>query len=224
MATSKGQRIGIWIIAAALVIGTVGGFLAMMLAPQNASKDNEYRDKLMADYQAEYAKYQAEKSKKTAKFTENADKYSDKYYETLSLHADRVGTFDAAEVKELKTKDLKEGDGPKIEEGDSFAAYYVGWTPDGKIFDGSIEDGKLKAPFVVEPGSVIEGWTKGMLGMKIGGVRELTIPSSLAYGEQGSGESIPPSTPIKFIVMPIEKFTFSEAPQPSKELMRFYGQ
>lgn len=224
MATKKAQRIGIWIIAGALVIGTIGGFAAMMLAPKNAETDNAYRDKLLADYQAEYTKYQAEKSKKTAKFSEDSDKYSSKYYETFAAHQDRVGEFDAASVTELETKDLKDGDGAKIGGGDSFAAYYVGWTPDGKVFDGSIENGKLKAPFVVEPGSVIEGWTRGVQGMKTGGVRELTIPAAMAYGEQGQGETIPPNTPLKFIVMPIEKVSFAEEPQPSKELMRFYGQ
>lgn len=224
MATTTGQRLGIWIITGALVIGTIGGFLAMVLAPQNTEKDNAYRDKLMADYQAEYTKFQEEKSKKTAKFTQNADEYSSKYYTTFNSYQDKIGEFDAGSVTELKKTDLKEGDGEKIEGGDTFVAYYVGWTPDGKVFDGSIEDGKLKAPLVVEPGSVIEGWTRGVEGMKIGGVRELAIPSAMAYGEQGSGDKIPPNTPIKFIVLPIATVDLGKEPQPSKELLQYYGQ
>ena len=47
------------------------------------------------------------------------------------------------------------------------------------------------------------GWYDGVEGMKIGGVREVTIPAGLAYGETGSGEDIPPNTPIKFLIMAI---------------------
>ncbi len=48
--------------------------------------------------------------------------------------------------------------------------------------------------------SLIPGWAEGVIGMRVGGVREITIPSDLAYKDQGSGNDIPPNTPIKFIV------------------------
>jgi FKBP-type peptidyl-prolyl cis-trans isomerase len=56
---------------------------------------------------------------------------------------------------------------------------------------------------------MIEGWNQGVLGMKIGGVRELTIPAELAYGETGSGK-IPANSPIKFVLMTIPPLTAEE--------------
>ena len=74
---------------------------------------------------------------------------------------------------------------------------------------------------------MIEGWKKGLVGMKIGGVRELSIPSDLAYGKNGSGEKIPADTPLKFIVMAIpqpEEIPEVEMPQLVKDYYkRLYG-
>ena len=74
------------------------------------------------------------------------------------------------------------------------------------MFDQSIGEGNLKTPLPIASGlknaGLIEGWKEGMKGMKIGGVRELTIPSDKAYGEQGS-DSIAPNMPLKFLVMAI---------------------
>ena len=85
----------------------------------------------------------------------------------------------------------------------------------------------LKAPFAVDgpaEAAVIEGWQKGIVGMKIGGIRELTIPSDLAYGETGSGEDIPANTPLKFIVMAIPPVEEVEMPQVLKDYYkRQYG-
>ena len=80
-----------------------------------------------------------------------------------------------------------------------------------RYFDGK----KLKEPFSVEGlanASVIEGWKEGLIGMRIGGVRELAIPSSKAYGEKGQGDKIPANTPLKFVVMAIDKP--AEIPEP----------
>ena len=59
--------------------------------------------------------------------------------------------------------------------------------------------------------------------MKVGGVRELTIPSDLAYGETGSGDSIPANTPLKFVIMTIPTPTAIEQPMPSEELTTLYS-
>ena len=112
-------------------------------------------------------------------------------------------------MKELSSEDLVVGDGEEIKDNTAFAAYYIGWNPKGKVFDQSIKDGKLDAPFAVESGlksaSVITGWKEGIKGMRLGGVRELTIPSDKAYGEKGQGNDIPANTPLKFIVMAVPK-------------------
>jgi FKBP-type peptidyl-prolyl cis-trans isomerase len=204
MATSKSHRIGIWIIAAVMVVGTLGGFAAMVLQPSNTAMDEKRRNELMAEYQSQV----------NAQTTE----LSDKYYPEFSQFASTPAAFDASEVTELKTNDLKIGDGTEITDGTAYAAYYIGWNPSGKIFDQSIENGKLKAP--INGTGLITGWEEGVKGMKLGGIRELTIPAAKAYGETGSGENIPPNTPIKFIVMAIEQP--KEIPV-SQELLNYYG-
>lgn len=187
MSTSRSQRIGIWIIAVVLAIGTIGSFFVVILANDNQTKDQ-------ANVQKQYAEYQA-------KVQAQNDELSKKYYGTLSEFASRVASYNADEVTSLTTVDLKEGEGEAIGDNTTYSAYYIGWNPEGKIFDQSIDGTKLKAPL---PGSgLIKGWTEGVKGMKLGGVRELTIPADLAYGDTGSGDLIPPHTPIKFIVLAI---------------------
>lgn len=223
MATRKSQRIAIWVIAITMLVGTIGGFAAMIVAPGNEAKD-------LARFEAEQAKYSKEYEKYSEKIAQQGDELSNKYYEEFSRYAKSVSEFDPGSVDELNKQDLKVGDGAEITDDKTFAAYYIGWTPKGEIFDQSIEGDKLKPPFVIEKladGGVIEGWQEGLLGMKIGGVRELTIPSEMAYGEQGSGETIPPNTPLKFIVMAIERPEKISEPEMSeylsKEYQRRYG-
>lgn len=71
---------------------------------------------------------------------------------------------------------------------------------------------------------MIKGWSQGVIGMKIGGVRELTIPYDLAYGETGSGDKIPANTPLKFVIMLIEQPETIVQPEPSDELVKYYQQ
>ena len=67
----------------------------------------------------------------------------------------------------------------------------------GKKFDSSLDRGE---PFKFTPGQgrVIQGWEKGVLGMKVGGKRELIIPPELGYGKRGAGAAIPPNSTLKF--------------------------
>ncbi|MDB5180271.1 MAG: putative Peptidylprolyl isomerase [Candidatus Saccharibacteria bacterium] len=217
MAATKGQRIGIWIIAVFMLVGTVGSFIAIVLANSNQQTDQQKA-------QAAYAAYQKESEVYQAKVSAQASELSKQYFSTFNQFASRPAAFDAASVTELKTNDLIVGSGDTITTESSFTAYYLGWNPTGKVFDGSISGDALKAPFAVTPGGVIEGWTKGTAGMKVGGVRELTIPASLAYGEKGSGEDIPANTPIKFIVMIIPTPEVIPQPVPSAELIKYSQQ
>lgn len=217
MATPKSQRIGIWVIAIVMLVGTIGSFAVMVLANDNDQKKQ-------AEINAVMAEYQKKNDERQKKVDAQAEKLSKKYFDDFNKYADRPAKFDRDSVKKLEKKDLKKGDGKKLTSESTFTAYYLGWTPDGKVFDGSIDGKKLKAPFTASPGGVIEGWTKGVDGMKIGGVRELTIPSDMAYGEQGSGDMIPPNTPLKFLVMVIP--TPEEIPQVDvpQKLLDYYGQ
>jgi FKBP-type peptidyl-prolyl cis-trans isomerase len=111
----------------------------------------------------------------------------------------------------VATTDLKVDDGATLISTTAYSAYYIGWNPKGVVFDQSIENGALKAP--ITGGNLITGWNEGVVGMKIGGVREITIPSDKAYGATGSGDNIPPNTPIKFVVMVIPKVSDIPMPQ-----------
>jgi peptidylprolyl isomerase len=105
-----------------------------------------------------------------------------------------------AAPSKLETKDLIVGTGAEAKSGQSVTVNYVGVLfKGGKEFDSSW---KRKEPFTftLGNGSVIKGWDEGVAGMKVGGRRELVIPSNLAYGPKGSGSSIPPNAPLVFVV------------------------
>lgn len=207
MATKKSQRIFIWAITAIMVVGTISSFVLLILSSSNSKIDQERLSELMGQYQQQVA--------------DQTSKLSDKYYDQFKDYESQPAKFTKKDVKKLATKDLKIGDGKTLKDGDTdYAAYYIGWTPDGKIFDQSIDNESLKQPLDPAEGTV-EGFTKGVIGMKIGGVRAITIPSDLGYGASGGGEKIPPNTPIKFIVFAIEK---PKQIEPSAELLQLYQQ
>lgn len=89
--------------------------------------------------------------------------------------------------EELKIEDIKKGIGEEVKEGDTIVVHYKGYFPDGKEFDSSYE---RKQPFEVQIGAgyVIRGWDIGILGMKTGGKRKLTIPYQYGYGKYGAGD------------------------------------
>lgn len=97
----------------------------------------------------------------------------------------------------LQIKDVQEGKGPAVQIGDILTVDYTGKLLDGKVFDSSVGR-ETKFQFIVGAGQVIKGWDQGLIGMKAGGKRELTIPSDLAYGDNGAGEDIPPKATLKF--------------------------
>jgi FKBP-type peptidyl-prolyl cis-trans isomerase len=99
----------------------------------------------------------------------------------------------------LIVKDLVKGTGAVAAPGDKLTVNYVGVLyKNGKKFDSSFDHGK-PFPFVFQANAVIPGWDQGLVGMKVGGRRELIIPAKLAYGKQGSG-SIPPNAPLVFVI------------------------
>lgn len=216
MATPKSQRIGIWVIAIVMIIGTIGSFAVMILANKNNKVDQARVQALTAQYQKDYKAYQD-------KVNAQADQLSAQYYTEFNSYASQVGKFDTGSVKSLQTNDLKVGTGDTLTKTSTFSAYYIGWTPDGNIFDSSIDSGKLKAPISVTPGSVITGWTNGVDGMKVGGVRELTVPSDQGYGAKGSGDKIPPNSPLKFIIMVIPTPEAIAQPAVPQELIDYYN-
>ena len=214
MATSTAQRTGIWIIAVVLTFGTLAGFIAMILAPQNEKTDAARLQTAYADYQKASEDYQK-------KLEAQADKYSAIYYTGFSQYSSIPATFTAGDVKTLSSRDILVGSGEEIKEGSAYSAYYIGWNPKGKVFDQSIDNGKLKSP--IKGGDQITGWNEGVIGMKIGGVRELTIPSDKAYGPTERSADIPANTPLKFIIMVIPQVEDIKQPEVPKELLQSYG-
>jgi FKBP-type peptidyl-prolyl cis-trans isomerase len=100
----------------------------------------------------------------------------------------------------LESKDLIAGTGTEAKAGDTLTVNYVGVLyKGGKEFDASW---KRKEPFEFKlgQGQVIKGWDQGLVGMKVGGRRELVIPSELAYGKTGSPPTIPANAPLVFVI------------------------
>ena len=105
-----------------------------------------------------------------------------------------------AAPSKLVVNDLITGTGPEAKAGQSVTVNYVGVLfHGGKEFDASW---KRKEPFTfaLGKGQVIPGWDQGVAGMKVGGRRELIIPSALAYGAKGSPPTIPANAPLVFVV------------------------
>ncbi len=100
----------------------------------------------------------------------------------------------------LITKDLIVGTGPEAKDGDTVTVNYVGVLySNGKVFDASWNRHEPFS-FTLGEGKVIPGWDQGVVGMKVGGRRELIIPAPLAYGAQGSPPTIPPNSALVFVV------------------------
>ena len=95
--------------------------------------------------------------------------------------------------------DVKVGTGPPVKPGDTVAVHYTGSLTGGKVFDSSKGRGQ-PFDFVVGRGMVIRGWEAGIVGMRVGGVRRLTIPPEQAYGDRGVPPVIPPKAFLHFEV------------------------
>jgi peptidylprolyl isomerase len=98
----------------------------------------------------------------------------------------------------LHIVDISKGKGPKAKVGDTVTVDYTGKLKNGKVFDSS--KGRAPFEFVLGKDMVIKGWDQGLLGMRAGGKRKLTIPPELAYGDKGAGGVIPPNATLIFDV------------------------
>ena len=101
---------------------------------------------------------------------------------------------------ELIKEDLVVGTGAEAKAGQMVSVHYTGWLTNGKKFDSSVDRGQ-PFQFKLGGGQVIQGWDQGVVGMKIGGKRKLTIPANLAYGNRAvGGDLIPANSTLVFDV------------------------
>ena len=99
----------------------------------------------------------------------------------------------------LKAEDIRTGTGGEAKIGTKATVHYVGTLTDGTQFDGSRDRGQPFS-FTLGQGRVIPGWEQGILGMRVGGIRRLSIPPALAYGATGRPGAIPPNATLIFEV------------------------
>ena len=95
-------------------------------------------------------------------------------------------------MSELLIEDIVEGTGASPTAGQTVVVHYTGWLTNGKKFDSSVDRGE-PFEFQIGVGQVIKGWDEGVLSMKIGGKRKLTIPPEMAYGDRDVGDGLIPA-------------------------------
>ena len=200
--TSPKQRFFIILIAVLMVGSIVASYAAIVASGASSggsTGENQVDEAKIAEYQEAYDKIQAEFSEKTKGDFDNFIEYKSEItaYNETSANNDGV-----------QTKDVKAGTGKELTEGDTdYLAYYVGWCADESIFDSSFDDNDNPKAFakILDPSlGMIEGWDVGVIGMKLEGVREVTIPGELAYGDSMEicgGKN----KPLKFLIMAKEK-------------------
>ena len=198
--TSLKQRIFISIIAV-LMLGSIVASYALIIASGGNTSSTDTSDELEVD-EEKIAELEAAYDKKEEEFK----KATEADFKEFSSYRSEIKAYNetAANSNGVQNRDLKKGSGRKLESGDTdYYAYYVGWCADGSVFDSSFDDNDEPTAFsrtLDASGGMIEGWNVGVEGMHLDGIREITIPGELAYGESmeicGGYNK-----PLKFLVM-----------------------
>lgn len=130
---------------------------------------------------------------------DNATQQQEVKKEDLAAQAGTKKTNKIINIQGMKIETTKEGSGVEIKNGQIAVVHYTGKLTDGTTFDSSVTRG-TPFEFPLGAGMVIKGWELGVLGMKVGEKRILTIPADLGYGERGAGGVIPPNATLVFEV------------------------
>ncbi|MDO4978878.1 MAG: FKBP-type peptidyl-prolyl cis-trans isomerase [Candidatus Saccharibacteria bacterium] len=204
--TSTKQRVMIGIIAGLMLISTIAVYALIVLNGNNSNKKEQ-------DAEATLAEYEEKLTAMDEELASSDEKYSKKFYNTLSKYRSQVKSFNATTANNagLKKEDLVKGTGAEIKEDEVYSVYYIGWCADESVFDSSFDNWEkpsaLKRPFIgtykAESNSTIQGWRDGIVGMKAGGIRKLEIPGELAYGENSTVCNAE-NSPLKYIVYAID--------------------
>lgn len=214
--TTWKQRLVILFIAIALLASTISVYIMLVLSNKSSNQE-------LAANSAEINELQQKIAAKQAELTAAEQKIASASLPRLIGQKARVKSYNATTANNngLQTTDLEEGSGAVLAADTAYYAYYIGWCADESVFDSSFNDfakpTALKSPL---PGkNLIAGWTEGVKGMKLGGIREISIPGELAYGETREicgGKN----SPLKFIVLAFD--SGSEHANLSKEYEALY--
>jgi len=166
------------------------------------SQQKKLNKKLKAEGGKAVAAGSAEEEKKTKKEEkgkgEKKEKQKEKDDVVVSEQKDKEKsvTLDTKTLQGgLKVKDVTIGTGPKAKNGKTVSMRYVGKYPNGELFDSNTKGKALS--FCLGKGAVIKGWDIGILGMQVGGERELIVPPAMGYGNKANGK-IPPGSTLVF--------------------------
>lgn len=198
--TSPKQRIFIAAIAIIMVGSIVAGYAAIVLNSSNNSATTG-QEELSSERMAEYQQAYDNAAKEFASVTQTD-------FDIFSPYKSEVKAYNEASANEngVQTTDLVVGDGRELTDGDTdYRAFYIGWCADETVFDTNMDSPNDPTKFInaLDPSSgLIEGWEIGVQGMKLGGIREMTIPGELAYKDS---REICGGTykPLKFVVMAV---------------------
>ena len=103
----------------------------------------------------------------------------------------------SADVTSLRIEEVQVGEGTEAQPGRKVTVHYTGTLLEGTEFDSS-RDRNQPFTFTLGAGEVIPGWDEGLDGMRVGGIRRLTVPARMAYGSRGYGADIPPNAALRF--------------------------
>ena len=198
--TSPKQRFFIILIAVIMLGSIIAGYAAIVMNGGKSSANNSTstisEEKIMA--------YEEAYNDKLSELVDLTEGDFNKFVQYKS----RVIAYNenSANSGGVDTVDLLVGDGRTLEDGDTdYLAYYIGWCADETIFDSSLDSTTSPTAFksVLDASlGMIEGWNIGVVGMRLGGIREITIPGELAYKDQREicgGYN----KPLKFLVMAV---------------------
>ena len=201
--TSPRQRFIIIAIAVIMLGSIIASYAAIIMngskAGNNSTSDTSISDAKKQQYTEEYYE-------ETAKFSEATKSDFDKFI----AYKSEIKAFNEESANEnelVQIKELVAGDGEEVKlDGSNYLAYYVGYCADESIFDSTLDDKDNPTGFskVLDPSlGMIEGWNQGVNGMKVGGVRRITIPGKLAYGDSMEicgGKN----KPLRFLLMAVK--------------------
>ena len=203
--TTRKQRILAGLVAFFLLFSSVAVYVLIIITRSGgtSSASSELADEILNSYEEKSAEYEA----KNAEFGDSTQSVrNDNLEELVSLRSE-VKAYNAESANEgLVMKDIKIGSGKELtDESIGYGIFYIGWCADETVFDSSLDNfdspSSLKAPLpVTATGQLVEGMYKGINGMRVGGVRKITIPSELGYGDQDAGICDGAGSPLKFVV------------------------